>query len=70
LLNGPCGGSQEGVCEVDSDIPCAWQLIWDRAVEFDQVERLMKVEAPKNWEKSRDGGPRKIVREDLRLERE
>jgi hypothetical protein len=58
------------VCEVDSDIPCAWQLIWDRAVEFGQVERLLKVEAPKNWEKSRDGGPRKIVREDLRLERE
>jgi ferredoxin len=70
LLNGPCGGSQEGVCEVDSDISCAWQLIWDRAVEFGQIERLLKVEAPKNWEKSRDGGPRKIVREDLRLERE
>jgi ferredoxin len=70
LLNGPCGGSQEGVCEVDPDIPCAWQLIWDRAMEFGQVERLLKIQFPKDWSQSRDGGPRKIVREDLRLERE
>lgn len=70
LLNGPCGGSQEGVCEVDSDAPCAWQLIWDRAVEFDQVERLLQIQLPKDWSQSRDGGPRKIVREDLQLETE
>ena len=32
LLNGPCGGSQNGVCEVyaENDIPCAWHLIYDR----------------------------------------
>lgn len=70
LLNGPCGGSQDGVCEVDPDIPCAWQLIWDRAIEFDQVERLLKIQPPKDWSQSRDGGPRKMVREDLQLERE
>lgn len=67
LLNGPCGGSQDGVCEVDPDIPCAWQLIWDRAIEFGQMERLLKIEPPKDWSQSRDGGPRKIVREDLQL---
>jgi ferredoxin len=70
LLNGPCGGSQEGVCEVDADIACAWQLIWDRAIEFGQVERMLRIQSPKDWSQSRDGGPRKIVREDLRLERE
>ncbi len=70
LLNGPCGGSQEGICEVDSDTPCAWQLIWDRAIEFDQVRRLLDIQAPKNWSQSRDGGLRKIVREDLQLESE
>jgi ferredoxin len=70
LLNGPCGGSQDGVCEVDPEIACAWQLIWDRAMEFGQVERLLKIQPPKDWSQSRDGGPRKIVREDLRLERE
>jgi ferredoxin len=70
LLNGPCGGSQEGVCEVDPGIPCAWQLIWDRAIALGQVERLLSIQATKNWSKSRDGGPRKIVREDLQLETE
>lgn len=70
LLNGPCGGSQDGVCEVDKDVSCAWQLIWDRAMEFGQVERLLKIQPPKDWSESRDGGPRKIVREDLQLERE
>ncbi len=70
LLNGPCGGSQNGVCEVNPDIPCAWQLIWERAIRFGQVERLLEVQPPKNWSRSRDGGPRKIVREDLRLPQE
>ena len=31
LLNGPCGGSLESRCEVDSDRPCAWQLIYATA---------------------------------------
>jgi len=67
LLNGPCGGSQDGECEVDPDTPCAWQLIWERAEAMGQTERLIQVQPPKNWSTSRDGGPRKIVREDLRL---
>ncbi len=69
LLNGPCGGSQRGVCEVDANIPCAWQLIWERAVKLGREELLLEVQPPKNWSTSRDGGPRKIVREDLRLQR-
>jgi ferredoxin len=67
LLNGPCGGSQNSVCEVDPEIPCAWQLIWERAAKMDQLERLTEVQPPKDWSQSRDGGPRKIVREDLQL---
>jgi len=67
LLNGPCGGSQNGVCEIDPDVPCAWQLIWDRAVQLGRVDQLLEIQPPKNWSSSRDGGPRKIVREDLLL---
>jgi len=67
LLNGPCGGSQNGVCEIDPDVPCAWQLIYERAVKLGKEEQLLKIEPPKNWSTSRDGGPRKIVREDLML---
>jgi len=65
LLNGPCGGSQDGKCEVDPSIPCAWQLVYDRLVAIGQLERLWQVEPPKDWTTSRDGGPRKVVREDI-----
>jgi hypothetical protein len=34
---------------------------------MDKLEVLLDLQPPKNWRTSRDGGPRKIVREDLRL---
>lgn len=67
LLNGPCGGSEDGHCEINPDTPCAWQLIYDRLNSQGKLEVLMDLQPPKNWRTSRDGGPRKIVREDLRL---
>jgi ferredoxin len=70
LLNGPCGGSQDKVCEIDPDVPCAWHLIYERAVAQGREEWLMEIQPPKNWTPSRDGGPRKIVREDLMLIKE
>jgi ferredoxin len=68
LLNGPCGGSQDGVCEVDAEIACAWQLIWERAGKMGTEEQLLEIQPPKDWTTSRDGGLRKIVRDDLVLE--
>lgn len=70
LLNGPCGGSEDGHCEINPDVPCAWQLIYDRLTSLGKQELLLEIQPPKNWSRSRDGGPRKIVREDLRLSSE
>ncbi len=67
LLNGPCGGSQDGRCEIDAQVPCAWQMIYDRLKAQDRLHLLMEIQPPKDWSTSRDGGPRKIVRQDLRL---
>ncbi len=67
LLNGPCGGSEAGHCEISPEIPCAWQLIYDRLSSKGKLDVLLEIRPPKNWRTSRDGGPRKIVREDLRL---
>ena len=67
LFNGPCGGSQAGECEVDPETTCAWQLIWERLGEQGLVDKLMTVEPPKDWSTSRDGGHRRVVRDDLRL---
>jgi ferredoxin len=67
LLNGPCGGSENGHCEINPDTPCAWQLIYDRLLAQDRLDALLEIQPPKSWRTARDGGPRKIVREDLRL---
>jgi len=67
LLNGPCGGSREDRCEVRADRPCAWQLIYQRLKDIDQLDRLRQIQAPKNWTPSLDGGPRVIIREDHRV---
>jgi len=67
LLNGPCGGSSEGKCEIDKEVDCAWQLIVDRLKESGQMERYEEILPVKDWRTSREGGPRKRVREDLKL---
>lgn len=67
LLNGPCGGSVDGHCEINADTDCAWQLIYDRLKAQGRLELLLEIQPAKDWRTSRDGGPRKIVREDLRL---
>jgi ferredoxin len=64
LLNGPCGGSQDGKCEVRSDIDCAWQLIYDRACSLGTLNKLEAIAPPQDWSKGIDGGPRRVVRED------
>lgn len=67
LLNGPCGGSEDGHCEISPETPCAWQLIYDRLTKMGKLEAMLAYQPPKNWRAARDGGPRKIVRPDLRL---
>lgn len=64
LLNGPCGGSQNGKCEISRDVDCAWQLIYDRLESVGKLENLEKLLMPKDWSKSRDGGPRRMVRKE------
>jgi len=67
LLNGPCGGSSNGSCEINKDTECAWHLIVERLKTLDELDRIKPVEMYKDWRSSHDGGPRKIVREDMRL---
>jgi len=68
LLNGPCGGSQGGGCEIDPQVECAWQLIYDRLQARGELELLEEIIPPRDWSTNRDGGPRRIVREDLQFE--
>lgn len=70
ILNGPCGGSQDGNCEVDSSIPCAWQLIYDRLERQGRLDQLTEIIPPKDWSTSRDGGPRKLTKPEVILQKD
>ncbi len=67
MLNGPCGGSRNGKCEVSDDIECVWQLIYDRAKAVGALEQLQAIAEPQDWSTALDGGPRKVIREDQRI---
>ena len=67
LLNGPCGGSQNGLCEVSAtlkcDVPCVWAMIYERLKEMGELSRLTDYCPPKDWRPSGNMGPRQMVRE-------
>ena len=65
ILNGPCGGSTNGSCEINKEIDCAWQLIIDRLKALDKLDDYEKISPLKDWSSDRAGGPRKVVREDV-----
>ncbi len=65
LLNGPCGGSTSGKCEISPEVDCVWQLIWDRLKALGMEDRYEDIMPAKDWQTGRGGGPRKIIREDL-----
>lgn len=67
LMNGPCGGSTNGKCEISKDLPCAWQLIIDRLKALDRLDDYEKLFPIKDWSTDRAGGPRKVEREDVQL---
>ncbi len=60
LLNGPCGGSVEGRCEVDSSIPCVWQTIYDRLAAQGRLAELDEIEPIKDWSTSSSSVPRRF----------
>lgn len=67
MLNGPCGGSQGGRCEISPDTACAWQLIYERSVALGTLDRLEAIAPPQDWSLALDGGPRQVVRPDQHL---
>jgi ferredoxin len=66
ILNGPCGGSNDGKCEISPDVDCGWELIVRRMERLGTLDKLMEITPPRDWSSSPHGGPRRVVREDLR----
>ena len=48
LLNGPCGGTNNGKCEIDKEKDCAWTLIYDRLNALGRLDLMKKYQPPRN----------------------
>lgn len=60
LLNGPCGGMEEGRCEADRDKECAWNEIYQRLKKQGRPGVFARTVPPKNWGKVPKPGRHRI----------
>lgn len=59
LLNGPCGGSKDGKCEVDRERDCGWILIYRRLKDLGELEKMRSIKPPMDYSKTIK--PQKVV---------
>ncbi|MBU0673715.1 MAG: methylenetetrahydrofolate reductase C-terminal domain-containing protein [Proteobacteria bacterium] len=67
LMNGPCGGSVNGRCEIHKDVPCIWQSIHDRLNRIGSPGDFNRIAPIRDWSTAGHGGPRRISRDDLTI---
>jgi len=51
ILNGPCGGTNNGFCEVSPDIECAWAKIYARMERTGELDKMKEIIPPKDYSK-------------------
>lgn len=62
LLNGPCGGMDQGKCETNPENDCAWKLIYDRLTAQGATDRLSETVPAKDHAKKVRPGRLKVDR--------
>ncbi|OQY08176.1 MAG: hypothetical protein B6I22_01545 [Desulfobacteraceae bacterium 4572_123] len=58
LFNGPCGGTNQGSCEINTDQPCAWFMIYERLAKQDRLSNITSIFPPADW---RNQTPRTVI---------
>lgn len=58
LLNGPCGGTNKGSCEINTEQPCAWYKIHERLAKQGRLDNIIEITPPNDW---RNQIPRTII---------
>jgi len=61
LVNGPCGGTNNGKCEIDNEKDCAWTLIYNRLKELGRLDAMKKLQKPRNHQGEPSPGKWKSV---------
>ena len=52
MLNGPCGGSKDGKCEIDAELDCVWEQIYNHLKKREKLHLLKEIQTSKDWSKS------------------
>ncbi len=52
MLNGPCGGSTRGKCEISSEMECIWDRIYQELKKRGKLQVLDVIQKPKDWSKA------------------
>jgi ferredoxin len=65
LINGACGGTNHGKCEVSKDMDCAWYLIYKKLSDEGKLDQYRKMRAPRQWSKDRGKGVRRLTHKEL-----
>ncbi|MCP4717633.1 MAG: hypothetical protein GY868_21125 [Deltaproteobacteria bacterium] len=55
LFNGPCGGPQDGHCEVDANTPCAWVDIYNRLKAQNRLDKIINYFPVREWQNQVQG---------------
>ncbi len=58
LFNGPCGGTNQGSCEINKDQPCAWFMIYERLAKQNRLDNITTIFPPADW---RNQIPRTVI---------
>jgi ferredoxin len=54
MLNGPCSGCSGGKCEINSEIECIWDRIYQELKNKGKLQVLDIIQKPKDWSKSEE----------------
>jgi ferredoxin len=65
LINGACGGTNKGKCEVSPEMDCAWHLIYERMKSLGRLEELKKIRPARSWSKDRGAGVRRLTHKEM-----
>ena len=52
MLNGPCGGSSNGKCEISKELECVWDRTYQELKKRGKLHDLAVIQKPKDWSKA------------------
>jgi len=52
MLNGPCGGSSKGKCEINLEMECVWDRLYQELKNKGKLHVLEVIQKPKDWSKA------------------